>query len=663
MVCALVIGIYCWSAASGHLELASPRAEDSYYNLLVQGFRSGQLNVKREAPPGLAKLADPYDPATNAQYVWDTRHLSYEMSYYQGKLYLYFGVTPALVLFWPYTELTGHYLLHKDAVVIFFSLGFLVMAGLVYAAWRRYFVSVGVWVVAGGILALGLAGCALEPLSHCDVYEVPHSCGFAFSMLTLGAIWCALHEPKRKIMWLMLASLAYGLAIGSRPSLLFGGIILLIPVAHARFTAAGPVSLPRLGMLLMAAIVPVTLVGIGLMVYNTLRFGNPFEFGWHYMLTNIHNNAAQQFGLQYLWFNLKLYFFEPIRWGHHFPFLQAGQMSPLPVNCSGVGEPYCGVLINYPLVWLALAVPFAWRDRSALDVSPLRSFVWAAFLLFLTCGLTLCLFFSGSSGYLPDFLPALMLLAVIGILGLERALAGSTVWRRIARCSWCLLLTYSVAFNVFASVKTHAAGNYFDGNSFFHQGRVDEAIAYFKKAVALEPESATFYVGLGNAYIRKGELDEAIASYQKAVEAEPGNVEAQYDFGLTLIQAGRLDDAMIHIQHALEIEPGFAAAQDPVVNNNFAWSLATNPESSRRSGTLAVILAEAACRKTHYEQTALVGTLAAAYAEAGRFDEAILTGQKACALAEQNGETDLLRKNQELLKLYQNRQPYRDHQP
>ena len=123
MVCALVIGIFAWSAESGFLELTSPRAEDSYYNLLVQGFRAGQLNVKREAPPGLARLADPYDPAVNASYVWDARYLSYEMSYYKGKLYLYFGVTPALVLFWPYVALTGHYLLAQRCGRDFFCVG------------------------------------------------------------------------------------------------------------------------------------------------------------------------------------------------------------------------------------------------------------------------------------------------------------------------------------------------------------------------------------------------------------------------------------------------------------------------------------------------------------------------------------------------------------
>ena len=57
----------------------------------------------------------------------------------------------------------------------------------------------------------------------------------------------------------------------------------------------------------------------------------------------------------------------------------------------------------------------------------------------------------------------------------------------------------------------------------------------------------------------------------------------------------------------------------------------------------------------------MVGTLAAAYAEAGRFDEAIATGQKACALASESGETNLLKSNQALIALYQKHQPY--HEP
>ena len=660
LVCALVIGIFAWSAESGFLELASPRAQDSYYNLLVQGFRAGQLNVNREAPPGLAQLANPYDPALNASYVWDARCPAYEMSYYKGKLYLYFGVTPALVLFWPYAVLTGHYLLHKNAVVIFCGLGFLVAAGLLRAAWRRYFPETSIWVVAPGILVLGLATGILEDLAHCDVYEVAKSCGFAFTMLMLAALWCAWHEAKRQVVWLLLASLAYGLAVGSRPSLLFGGIILLLPVARAWRAATEPGSRRRVGWLLAAVAGPAILIGLGLMLYNTLRFDNPFEFGWHYQLTSCQNNTAQQFSLHYLWFNLWFYFLEPIRWSSHFPFLQTVLSPPLPSGYLGVGDAYSGILINYPLVWLALAAPLAWRGRPVEEVSALRWFVGAVFLLFVTCGLTLCLFFSGSSSYELEFLPALMMLAVIGMLGLERALSGSAVWRRRLRWGWCVLLAYSVAFNVLASVEAHATADYFAGNSLLNQKRVDEAVERFQKALALEPESAASHAGLGIAYCQKGRLDEAIIHFQKALAIEPDCAENQYDLGCIFLQAGRLDEAIVHFQKALEIKPDCAEDHDPTENNNFACSLATNPEAGKRNGAVAVILAEGACRRTHYQVTAMVGTLAAAYAEAGRFDDAISTAQKAITLARRNGESDLLQKNQELLALYLKHQPYHE---
>jgi hypothetical protein len=154
-----------------------------------------------------------------------------DMSYYKGRLYLYFGVTPALILFWPFTALTGHYLFHRQAVVIFCAIGFLASVGLLRALWQRYFAEVSVWVVAACALALGLATGVPMLLSRSDVWEVPVSCGYMLAMLALGAIWCALHEPERRCRWLAAASLAYGLAVGARPNLLFGAIILLVPGA------------------------------------------------------------------------------------------------------------------------------------------------------------------------------------------------------------------------------------------------------------------------------------------------------------------------------------------------------------------------------------------------------------------------------------------------
>ena len=661
MVCALVIGLFAWSAESGFQELGTLRAEDSYYNLLVQGFRAGQLNVNRDAPPGLSQLSDPYDPASNVAYVWDKNQLAYEMSYYKGKLYLYFGVTPAVVLFWPYVLLTGHYLLHKDAVVIFFGLGFLVAAGLVRACWRRYFPETGIWVVMAGILAMGLTAGILETLSSCDVYEVAKSCGFAFTMLSLASIWRALREPKRQVVWLLLASLTYGLAIGSRPSLLFGAIILLVPVTYSWRAAAEPSSRRRLALLLAAA-GPLALVGLGLMLYNALRFDNPFEFGWHYQLTSFKQNTAHQFSLHYLWFNFRFYFLAPLYWGGQFPFLHAAPPPPSPSGFWGVGDPYGGILVNNPVVWLALAAPLAWRGRPFDEAAALRWFAAAVFLLFAICALTMCLFFAAGSRYEVDFLPTLMLLAMIGVLGLERVLAGLPGWRRIARWGWCLLLAYSVLFNILVSVKSHAGANYIAGNSLLNGGRLDEAVEHYRAALALEPDSATYLNGLGAADCRMGLVDDGMALFQKALEIEPRSAEAHFDLGCNLLQQGRVNEAAVHFQKALEIDPNIANLCKPEENNNMAWSLATNPDASKRNGVLAVKLAEASCQRTQQKETVMVGTLAAAYAEAGWYDKAIGTAQKACELAAKKGETNLVAKNEELLKLYQRHQPYRDRQ-
>ncbi len=166
-VCALVIGVYAWSANSGVIELSGLNAENTYYNLLVQGFRARQLNLKTEVPPGLALLADPYDPDASNLYRMAYGHPLHDLSYYKGKLYLYFGITPALVLFWPYTVLTGRYLLHKDAIVIFLSAGFLVGAGLLLAVWRRYFTGVKFWIIVPCMIALGLANFTPAILARC----------------------------------------------------------------------------------------------------------------------------------------------------------------------------------------------------------------------------------------------------------------------------------------------------------------------------------------------------------------------------------------------------------------------------------------------------------------------------------------------------------------
>ena len=138
------------------------------------------------------------------------------------------------------------------------------------------------------------------------------------------------------------------------------------------------------------------------------------------------------------------------------------------------------------------------------------------------------------------------------------------------------------------------------------------------------------------------------------VRARPAEVEAEA--AASLSGRGDFTGAIARYRRALEIDPYLVEAL-----NNLAWLLATCPEASVRNGAEAVQLAERACQITEYRRTIFVGTLGAAYAEAGRFPDAVATAQKACELATIFKEEPLLAKNRELLEHYRAGQPY--HEP
>ena len=328
-----------------------------------------------------------------------------------------------LILFWPFVALTGHYLFNRLAVTIFCAVGVTVSLGLLRALWRRYYSEASIWVVATCALALGLATGVPALLPQSDIYQVAISGGYMLTMLALAGIWKALHEPERRCRWLAAASVAYGLAVGARPSLLFGAVILLVPVVQAWRERR------KIWALLTAATGPIILIGLGLMLYNALRFDNPFEFGVRYQLAGQRQVTRQFLSLRYLWFNFRVFFLEPAHWSGRFPFVHDITVPPLPAGYDTQPKQPFGVLANIPLTWLALAAPLAWRGRSGQERGALRWFVTAVALLFGICAVTLGLFWSASFRYEVDFLPALVLLAVVGILGFERALTTPGLWR------------------------------------------------------------------------------------------------------------------------------------------------------------------------------------------------------------------------------------------
>ena len=112
-------------------------------------------------------------------------------------------------------------------------------------------------------------------------------------------------------------------------------------------------------------------------------------------------------------------------------------------------------------------------------------------------------------------------------------------------------------------------------------------------------------------------------------------------------------DAIKHYQRVLELDMNSIPAL-----NDLALLRATASDPQLRNGKEAVLLAERACQLTQYKVPFLVGTLAAAYAEVGRFNDAIATAEKARTLALAQGQKEIAAKNEQLLELYKSGQAY-----
>ena len=191
------------------------------------------------------------------------------------------------------------------------------------------------------------------------------------------------------------------------------------------------------------------------------------------------------------------------------------------------------------------------------------------------------------------------------------------------------------------------------GSAFRQQGRLEEAVAQFQKALQINPDYAEVHNNLGAVFAQQGRRDEAISQFQNALATKPDYAEARFNLGNALFQQGNVAEAIAQFQKALEIKPDYVAVQ-----NNMAWVLATCPQASLRNGIEAVKLAERANQLTGGENPVILCTLAAAYAEAGRFAEAIETAQHALQMAEAQPNTTLAGALQSQLQLYQAGMPY-----
>ncbi len=190
------------------------------------------------------------------------------------------------------------------------------------------------------------------------------------------------------------------------------------------------------------------------------------------------------------------------------------------------------------------------------------------------------------------------------------------------------------------------------------QGRLGDAVACFDRALELRPDFAEAWNAKGVALEGLSRLDDAAGCYRRAVEGRPAEVLYRLNLAYAESEAGRSSAAAEQFRAAFELQPDWPAGYLAE-----AWTRATHPDAARRDGALALRSATLVCRATGDRVPQALNAQAAAYAELGRFDEAVAREKRALELLGPEVPPAFREAVGERLRLYERHEPYRQAAP
>jgi tetratricopeptide (TPR) repeat protein len=177
--------------------------------------------------------------------------------------------------------------------------------------------------------------------------------------------------------------------------------------------------------------------------------------------------------------------------------------------------------------------------------------------------------------------------------------------------------------------------------------KLPEAIQQYERALQLKPDDAEAHNNLGGVLADQHKFSEAIQHYEQALQLRPDDAKIYFNLGNTLADEGKLPEAIQQYERALQLKGDYVEAL-----NNLGYVLATSQNPLLRNGVKAVALSEQANQLTGTENPVILGTLAAAYAEAGRYSEAVETVSRAIERARVEGNSALVTALESQLEAY-----------
>lgn len=193
------------------------------------------------------------------------------------------------------------------------------------------------------------------------------------------------------------------------------------------------------------------------------------------------------------------------------------------------------------------------------------------------------------------------------------------------------------------------------GSLLAEKGMYQEAASHFFEALRIHPEDQGIHYNIGKVYVLQGEWDKAEEHFALLLKADPGHARGYYQLGLVLERKRKPDKALDCYKKALELEPEFV----PVLNQ-IAWLRSTDPDPGIRNALEAIRMAEHACQLTQNGDPVILDTLAAAYAEAGKFQDALHYADKALEIAVSTKQESLVKDIRKRKELFRKNLPFRE---
>lgn len=223
------------------------------------------------------------------------------------------------------------------------------------------------------------------------------------------------------------------------------------------------------------------------------------------------------------------------------------------------------------------------------------------------------------------------------------------------------------------------------GAAYFHNERLEDAQRELEAAIALDPTYYTAHYNLGKVFQGLQRHDDALRQFAKTLELRPEFYLAHTNVVTVLVEAGRFEDAIAparalvqarpndpsyrvglagvlrHVGKLTEMKAAYEEAlalREAAVQIAFAWELATNASDAVRDGARAVSLVEEVVAVGARDPDTL-DTLAAAYAEVQRFDDALKVATEAADVARKSGREELAQAIESRAALYGDKKPFR----